>query len=142
MVAEIRWPFHRLSYVKVLPSVVTVVAGPRLLVELSSWLVDTLTVPECSVCMDPVVGVFIFDFFFLHSRESIVHTVVERFCIVLAHINYSCHLVLVVTMRKESVLAASNRGLQISVSFRILEGSMWTVYSNIIKNLVCKLSLV
>ena len=35
----------------------TVVGGPRLLSEMSNWLVNEIHCPECPVCMDPVVGV-------------------------------------------------------------------------------------
>ena len=35
----------------------TVVGGPRLLSEMSNWLVEEIHCPECPVCMDPVIGV-------------------------------------------------------------------------------------
>lgn len=68
--------------------------------------------------------------------------VVERFFIALVHISCSCHLTLVMTLLKENVLAVKKRGLRISVSFRILEGSIMTICSNMIESLVCKFSLV
>ncbi|KAK8793117.1 hypothetical protein WA588_005854, partial [Blastocystis sp. NMH] len=34
----------------------TVIGGPRLLSELSNWLVNEIHCPECPVCMDPVIG--------------------------------------------------------------------------------------
>ncbi|KAK8818224.1 hypothetical protein AV274_2505 [Blastocystis sp. ATCC 50177/Nand II] len=35
---------------------VTVIGGPRLIAELGNWLVNVVQLPECPICMDPVVG--------------------------------------------------------------------------------------
>ena len=35
----------------------TVIGGPRLIAELGNWLVNVVQLPECPICMDPVVGV-------------------------------------------------------------------------------------
>ena len=58
------------------------------MVEMGGWLVDTLKVPECSVCMDPVIGVFFFFLIFLTLRESIALTVVDLSFIAHVHISY------------------------------------------------------
>ena len=79
---------------------------------------------------------------FLYIRESTVHTVVERFFIVLVHISCSCRRMLVMTMLRENALAAKKHGLRISASFRILEGSIMTKYSNMIESLVRGIQLV
>lgn len=49
---------------------------------------------------------------------------------------------LVMTMLRESALDAKKRGLRISASFRILEGSIMTKYSNMIESLVRRIHLV
>ena len=40
-----------------IPNGTTLIGGPRLLSEMSNWLINEVGCPECPVCMDPVVGV-------------------------------------------------------------------------------------